>query len=154
MEGRAWKQVNGVTTLYLELDGIEWGTYDASGTRKERTIRASGTGGAVVAVQSPTDGLIRLLPNGQGSVIGWLRPDGKLGGAYTYDAYGNSPQAGGRRATVPLCRDAVRCRNRPVPYAVPGLRSPGWKVDAARSGWAGRWVEPVCLCRKLSADGG
>ncbi len=48
----------------------------------------------MVAVQSPTGGLIRLLPNRQGSVIGWLRPDGKLGGAYTYDAYGNSPQAG------------------------------------------------------------
>ncbi|WP_298324797.1 RHS repeat-associated core domain-containing protein [Asticcacaulis sp.] len=92
--GRAWKQVNGVTTLYLELDGIEWGTYDASGTLKERTIRASGNGGAVVAIHAPAAGLIRLLPNRQGSVIGWLRPDGKLGGAYTYDAYGNSPQAG------------------------------------------------------------
>ncbi|MFV3126490.1 RHS repeat-associated core domain-containing protein [Niveispirillum sp. KHB5.9] len=92
--GRAWKQVNNVTTLYLELDGIEWGTYDASGTLKERTIRASGNGGAVAAVHSHTGGLIRLLPNRQGSVIGWLRPDGKLGGAYTYDAYGNSPQAG------------------------------------------------------------
>ncbi|MFV3126483.1 RHS repeat-associated core domain-containing protein [Niveispirillum sp. KHB5.9] len=92
--GRAWKQVNGVTTLYLELDGIEWGSYDPAGPLKERTIRASGTGGAVVAVHSPTGGLIRLLPNRQGSVIGWLRPDGKLGGAYTYDAYGNSPQAG------------------------------------------------------------
>ncbi|WP_101749362.1 RHS repeat-associated core domain-containing protein [Niveispirillum lacus] len=92
--GRAWKQVNGVTTLYLELDGIEWGTYEPNGTLKERTIRASGTGGAVVAIHSPTGGLIRLLPNRQGSVIGWLRPDGKLGGAYTFDAYGNSPQAG------------------------------------------------------------
>ncbi|WP_298332918.1 RHS repeat-associated core domain-containing protein [Asticcacaulis sp.] len=92
--GRAWKQVNGVTTLYLELDGIEWGNYDPTGTLKERTIRASGAGGAVVAIHSPTGGLIRLLPNRQGSVIGWLRPDGKLGGAYTYDAYGNSPQAG------------------------------------------------------------
>ncbi|WP_165772018.1 RHS repeat-associated core domain-containing protein [Niveispirillum lacus] len=47
-----------------------------------------------MAIHSPTAGLIRLLPNRQGSVIGWLRPDGKLGGAYTYDAYGNSPQAG------------------------------------------------------------
>ncbi len=92
--GRAWKQVNGVTTLYLELDGIEWGSYEPAGTLKERTIRASGTGGAVVAVHAPTGGLIRLLPNRQGSVIGWLRPDGKLGGAYTYDGYGNSPQAG------------------------------------------------------------
>ncbi|MFV3132066.1 RHS repeat-associated core domain-containing protein, partial [Niveispirillum sp. KHB5.9] len=92
--GRAWKQVNNVTTLYLELDGVEWGTYDAAGTLKERTIRASGIGGAVVAVHAPAGGLIRLLPNRQGSVIGWLRPDGKLGGAYTYDAYGNSPQAG------------------------------------------------------------
>ncbi|WP_133065431.1 RHS repeat-associated core domain-containing protein [Niveispirillum lacus] len=92
--GRAWKQVNGVTTLYLELDGIEWGTYEPNGTLKERTIRASGAGGAVVAIHSPTAGLIRLLPNRQGSVIGWLRPDGKLGGANTYDAYGNSRQAG------------------------------------------------------------
>lgn len=92
--GRAWKQVNGVTTLYLELDGVEWGSYDAAGTLKERTIRASGAGGAVVAVHSPAGGLIRLLPNRQGSVIGWLRPDGKLGGAYSYDAYGNSAQAG------------------------------------------------------------
>ena len=92
--GRAWKQVNNVTTLYLELDGIEWGSYDPAGTLKERTIRASGAGGAVVAIHSPSAGLIRLLPNRQGSVIGWLRPDGKLGGAYTYDAYGNSPQAG------------------------------------------------------------
>ncbi|MFV3126488.1 RHS repeat-associated core domain-containing protein [Niveispirillum sp. KHB5.9] len=91
--GRAWKQVNGVTTLYLELDGVEWGAYEANGTLKERTIRASGTGGAAVAVQASAGGLIRLLPNRQGSVIGWLRPDGKLGGAYTYDAYGNSPQA-------------------------------------------------------------
>ncbi|MFY8093122.1 MAG: RHS repeat-associated core domain-containing protein [Niveispirillum sp.] len=47
-----------------------------------------------MAVHAPAAGLIRLLPNRQGSVIGWLRPDGKLGGAYTYDAYGNSPQAG------------------------------------------------------------
>ncbi|WP_298332920.1 RHS repeat-associated core domain-containing protein [Asticcacaulis sp.] len=94
MEGRAWKQVNGVTTLYLELDGIEWGSYDPAGTLKERTIRASGTGGAVVAIHAPAGGLIRLLPNRQGSVIGWLRPDGKLGGAFMYDAYGNSPQAG------------------------------------------------------------
>ena len=92
--GRAWKQVNGVTTLYLELDGIEWGSYEPNGTLKERTIHASGTGGAVVAIHSPSGGLIRLLPNRQGSVIGWLRPDGKLGGAYTYDAYGNSAQAG------------------------------------------------------------
>jgi RHS repeat-associated protein len=36
-------------------------------------------------------------------VIGWLRPDGRLGGAYTYDAYGNSPQAG---AAGPLFRYA------------------------------------------------
>ncbi|OYQ36556.1 hypothetical protein CHU95_04920, partial [Niveispirillum lacus] len=47
-----------------------------------------------MAIHSPSGGLIRLLPNRQGSVIGWLRPDGKLGGAYTYDAYGNSAQAG------------------------------------------------------------
>lgn len=73
--------MNGVTTLYLELDGIEWGRHDPAGSLKERTIRASGNGGAVVAVHSPTGGLIRLLPNRQGSVIGWLRPDGKLGGA-------------------------------------------------------------------------
>ncbi|MFV3126485.1 RHS repeat-associated core domain-containing protein [Niveispirillum sp. KHB5.9] len=44
-------------------------------------------------MQSPAGGLIRQLLNRQGSVVGWLRPDGKLGGAYTYDAYGNSPQA-------------------------------------------------------------
>lgn len=80
-DGRAWKQVNGVTTLYLELDGIEWGSYEPNGTLKERTIRASGNGGAVVAVHASAGGLIRLLPNRQGSVIGWLRPDGKLGGA-------------------------------------------------------------------------
>ncbi|MFM2045244.1 MAG: hypothetical protein RLY86_3820 [Pseudomonadota bacterium] len=99
--GRAWKQVNGATTLYLEVDGVEWGSYEADGRLRERTIRATGTGGAVVAVQaagqagaSSSGGLIRLLPNRQGSVIGWLRPDGRLGGAYTYDAYGNSPQAG------------------------------------------------------------
>lgn len=86
--------MNGVTGLDLELDGIEWGSYAAAGTGKECTIRASGAGGAVVAVHAPAGGLIRLLPNRQGSVIGWLRSDGKLGGAYTYDAYGNSPQAG------------------------------------------------------------
>lgn len=73
---------------------MEWGPYDAAGTLKERTIRASGTGGAVVAVHSQAGGLIRLLPNRQGSVIDWLRPDGKLGGAYSFDAYGNSAQAG------------------------------------------------------------
>jgi RHS repeat-associated protein len=91
--GRAWKQVNGTTTLYLEIDGVEWGEYDQSGNLRRRTIRASGTGGAAIATADPTNRLTWHLPNRQGSVIGWAGPVGKLQGKLTYDAYGNSPQA-------------------------------------------------------------
>jgi RHS repeat-associated protein len=91
--GRAWKSVNGTTTLYLEIDGVEWGEYDQSGTLRRCTIRASGSGGAAIATADPTNRLTWHLPNRQGSVIGWAGPDGKLQGKLTYDAYGNSPQA-------------------------------------------------------------
>jgi RHS repeat-associated protein len=90
--GRAWKQVNGTTTLYLEIDGVEWGEYDQSGTLRRRTIRASGTGGAAIATADPSGALTWHLPNRQGSVIGWAGADGTLRGKLTYDAYGNSPQ--------------------------------------------------------------
>jgi RHS repeat-associated protein len=91
--GRAWKSVNGTTTLYLEIDGVEWGEYDQSGNLRRRTIRASGSGGAAIATADPTNRLTWHLPNRQGSVIGWAGPDGRLQGKLTYDAYGNSPQA-------------------------------------------------------------
>jgi RHS repeat-associated protein len=90
--GRAWKTVNGTTTLYLEIDGVEWGEYDQSGTLRRRTIRASGSGGAALATADPTNRLTWHLPNRQGSVIGWVGADGRLQGNLTYDAYGNSPQ--------------------------------------------------------------
>jgi RHS repeat-associated protein len=90
--GRAWKQVNGTTTLYLEIDGVEWGEYDQAGTLRRRTIRASGTGGAAIATADSTHRLTWHLPNRQGSVIGWTGADGRLQGRLTYDAYGNSPQ--------------------------------------------------------------
>ena len=49
--GRAWKQVNGVTSPYLEVGGLEWAQLDASGTIRQRYIRSGGADGAVIATR-------------------------------------------------------------------------------------------------------
>ncbi|MGQ3104745.1 MAG: hypothetical protein ACT6Q8_11585 [Niveispirillum sp.] len=54
--------MNSITTLYQELDGIEWGSYDPAGTLKQRTIRAPVAGDVVVAIDSKLRGcdLVRM----------------------------------------------------------------------------------------------
>ncbi|HYC03499.1 MAG TPA: RHS repeat-associated core domain-containing protein [Azospirillaceae bacterium] len=89
--GRAWKQVNGVTSLYLEVDGLELAQLDGAGAVRQRYIRSSGAGGAVIATRDQS-GLTWLHPNRQGSVIAWTGPNAALRGTASYDAYGNSAQ--------------------------------------------------------------
>ncbi|HYC03500.1 MAG TPA: RHS repeat-associated core domain-containing protein [Azospirillaceae bacterium] len=89
--GRAWKQVNGVTSLYLEVDGLELAQLDGAGAIRQRYIRSSGSGGAVIATRDQ-GGLTWLHPNRQGSVIAWTGPNAALRGTASYDAYGNSAQ--------------------------------------------------------------
>ncbi|MEA1673717.1 RHS repeat-associated core domain-containing protein [Nitrospirillum sp. BR 11163] len=96
--GRAWKQVNGTTTLTLEAGGVEWGDYDINGNLMRRYIHASGAGGPgggdVVGWEDGGGNRSLAIHDRQGSVIAVLNGSGQATSTYSYNAYGQSAQDG------------------------------------------------------------
>nr|WP_246463468.1 RHS repeat-associated core domain-containing protein [Nitrospirillum iridis] len=95
---RAWKQVNGVTTLTLEAGGVEWGDYDINGALMRRYIHASGAGGPgggdVVGWEDSGGNRSLAIHDRQGSVVAVLNGSGQATSTYSYNAYGQSAQDG------------------------------------------------------------
>ncbi|TWB33312.1 RHS repeat-associated protein [Nitrospirillum viridazoti] len=96
--GRAWKQINGVTTLTFEALGVEWGDYDVNGNLLRRYVRSTATGeaggGDVVGMVDGGGNRSLVVHDRQGSVIAVLNTAGQAISTYSYNEFGQSAQDG------------------------------------------------------------
>ncbi|TWB09206.1 RHS repeat-associated protein [Nitrospirillum amazonense] len=96
--GRAWKQLNGVTTLTFEALGVEWGDYDGNGNLVRRYVRSTATGeaggGDVVGWVDGGGTRSLVVHDRQGSVIAVLNTAGQATSTYSYNDFGQSAQDG------------------------------------------------------------
>ncbi|MDE1150346.1 MAG: RHS repeat-associated core domain-containing protein [Azospirillaceae bacterium] len=97
--GRAWKQLNGVTTLTFEALGVEWGDYDVNGNLVRRYVRSTATGGPgggdVMGWVDSSGARSLAVHDRQGSVVTVLNASGQsISAYYAYNDFGQSAQDG------------------------------------------------------------